>query len=56
MVADINASNVGVDTYNLAALDLIERGVGPTVAVDDVQMHEVASTAAGWNASTLLGI
>ena len=33
---DINASNVGVDMYNLAALDLIERGVGPTVAVDDV--------------------
>ena len=57
LVADINASNIGVDrTYNLAALDLIERGVGPTVAVDDVQMHEVASTAAGWNASTLLGI
>ena len=35
-------------TYNLAALDLIERGAGLTVAVDDVQMHEVAPTTAGW--------
>jgi hypothetical protein len=57
LAADINASNIGVDrTHDLAALDLIERGVGPTVTVDDVQMHEAASTAAGWNASTLLGI
>jgi len=36
VAADINASNVGVDTDNLAALDLIERGVGPTVGVDDI--------------------
>ena len=57
LAVDIDVSDIGVDkTYDLAALDLIERGVGPTVTVDDVQMHKVASTAVGWNASTLLGI
>jgi hypothetical protein len=57
LAVDINASNIGVDkTDDLAVLDLIEWGVGLTVTVDNVQMHEVASTAAGWNDSTLLGI
>jgi hypothetical protein len=57
LAADVDASDIGVNkTYDLAALDLIERGVGLTVTVDEVQMHDVASTAVEWNVSTLLGI